>query len=186
MTAARVIPPGMSHSSSLRLMRNAATTNAKLEMKKLAIQSILVAAALFVGIAPPAQAQERRNWFDDPFVQATGAIASCPVPEGPLATEAESRVEAHVRTERGTRCYLEGRCRLPNSYQYDKEIVARVKKSIVDNGHFKDTSVWVLGQRRWVFLKGCVRSREQSADLERWVKGVDDVERVINELAIRK
>ncbi|HEY2627970.1 MAG TPA: BON domain-containing protein [Usitatibacter sp.] len=155
-------------------------------MKMLAIRSILVAAGLFGGFASQAFAQERRNWFDDPFAQATGSIASCPVPEGPLATEAESRVEAHGRAERGTRCYLEGRCRLPNSYQYDKEIVARVKKSIADNGHFKDTSVWVLGQRRWVFLKGCVRSKEQSAELERWVKGVDDVERVINELAVRR
>jgi BON domain len=165
-------------------MKYAATKNAKVEMKKLAMRSILVVAGLAVGLS--SQAEERKNWFDDPFVQVTGAIASCPVPEGPLATEAQSRVEAHVRSERGTRCYLEGRCRLPNSYQYDKEIIARVKKSIVDNGHFKDTSVWVLGQRRWVFLQGCVRSKEQSADLERWVKGVDDVERVVNELTIRK
>ena len=168
-------------------MKYAAMMNAKLEMKKLAIRNILVVAGVLVGAAAsPSIAEDRKNYFDDPFVRATDGIADCPVPEGPSMTEAQSRVEAHVRSERGTRCYLEGRCRLPNSYQYDREIIALVKKAIVANGHFKDTSVWALGQRRWVFLRGCVRSKEQSQDLERWVRGVDDVERVINELTIRE
>ena len=156
-------------------------------MKKLAMRDILVAAGLAVGaLASPTLADERKNWFDDPFVQLTHGIADCPVPEGPLLTLAESRTEGHVRSERGTRCYLEGRCRLPNSYQYDKGIMALVQKSVSNDARWKDTSVWALGQRRWVYLKGCVRSKEQSQDLERWVKGVDDVDRVINELTIRK
>jgi len=142
----------------------------------------MLAAIAAAGV--PAAAQERKNYFDDPFVQVTGAIAQCPVPEGPLMTEPESRAEAHVRTERGTRCYLEGRCRLSNSYLYDKEIIARVKKAILANGNFSQTSVWALGQRRWVFLEGCVHSKEQSAQLETLVRGIDDVERVINRLAI--
>jgi len=156
-------------------------------MKKLAMRPILVAAGLAVGtLASPTLAGERRNWFDDPFVQLTHGIADCPVPEGPLATLEESRTEGHVRSERGTRCYLEGRCRLPNSYQYDKGIMALVQKSVSGDARWKDTSVWALGQRRWVYLKGCVRTKEQSQDLERWVKGVDDVERVINELVVRR
>ncbi|HLX25315.1 MAG TPA: BON domain-containing protein [Usitatibacter sp.] len=156
-------------------------------MKKLAIPDILVAAGLAVGtLAAPSLADERKNWFDDPFVRLTSGIADCPVPEGPLMTLAESRTEGHVRSERGTRCYLEGRCRLPNSYQYDKGIMALVQKSVSGDARWKDTSVWALGQRRWIYLKGCVRSKQQSQDLERWVKGVDDVERVINELTIAK
>ncbi|HEY2629422.1 MAG TPA: BON domain-containing protein [Usitatibacter sp.] len=148
---------------------------------------ILVAAGLAVGtLASPSLADERKNWYDDPFVRLTSGVAGCPVPEGPLMTLAESRTEGHVRSERGTRCYLEGRCRLPNSYQYDKGIMALVQKSVSGDARWKDTSVWALGQRRWIYLKGCVRSKQQSQDLERWVKGVDDVERVINELAIRK
>jgi len=159
--------------------------NANEEMKKLAMHDILVAAGLLVGaLASPTLADERRNWFDDPFVQLTHGIADCPVPEGPLMTLAESRTEGHVRSERGTRCYLEGRCRLANSYQYDKGIMELVQKAVSTDPRWKDTSVWALGQRRWIYLKGCVRSKEQSRELERWVKGVDDVERVINELAV--
>ena len=143
--------------------------------------------AVFAAAAAGAvAAEERRNWFDDPFVQLTNGITACPVPEGISITEAESRVEAHVRSERGTRCYLEGRCRLPNSYQYDRAIMALVQKSVAANPKFRDTSVWALGQRRWIYLRGCVRSKEQSEDLERWVRGVDDVERVINELKVGK
>ncbi len=156
-------------------------------MKKLAMPHILVATGLAVGmLASPSIADERKNWFDDPFVRLTSGIADCPVPEGPLMTLAESRTEGHVRSERGTRCYLEGRCRLPNSYQYDKGIMALVQKAVSADPRWKDTSVWALGQRRWIYLKGCVRSKQQSQDLERWVKGVDDVERVINELTIAK
>ena len=64
--------------------------------------------------------------------------------------------EAHWRAERGTSCYRSGRCRLPNAYLYDKEIAPRVVKAIDAAGTFADTSVWVEGQRRWVWLKGCV------------------------------
>ena len=124
--------------------------------------------------------------FAQAFYRQTDGIADCPVPEGPLMTEDQRHNEAHVRSERGTRCYLEGRCRLPSSYQYDKGIIALVQKAVAANPKFKDTSVWALGQRRWVYLRGCVRSKEQSQDLERWVKGVDDVERVINELKAMK
>src|SRR6266702_2903585 len=68
---------------------------------------------------------ERRNWFDDPFVQATHGLPACPVPDPPLLTEAEMQHETHWRAERGTSCYRSGRCRLPNAYLYDKEIVPR-------------------------------------------------------------
>jgi len=84
------------------------------------------------------------------------------------------------------RCFQSGRCRLPNSYLYDKEIIPRVKQAIEVDGRFADTSIWVQGQRRWVWLKGCVRTREQAESIERLVRSVDDVEAVINELAVRK
>jgi len=134
--------------------------------------------------AAPASAEERRNYYDDPFVQVTNGLPGCPVPEGPLMTEAEARMQFHVRSERGLRCYLEGRCRLSSSYMYDKDIIARVQKAVDFNKGFKDTSVWALGQRRWVFLKGCVRSKEQSRALEKLVSGIDEVERVVNELRV--
>jgi len=88
--------------------------------------------------------------------------------------------------ERGTRCFLSGRCRLPNSYLYDKEIIPRVEKAIIADGHFADTSVWAEGQRRWVSLKGCVRRKEQAKALEQLVRQLDDVEAVINQLVVKQ
>jgi hypothetical protein len=129
-------------------------------------------------------APERRNWFDDPFLQATRGLPACPVPEGPLLTEPEMQKEAHYRAERGTSCFRSGRCRLPNAYLYDKEIAPRVLKTIDAAGQFENTSLWVQVQRRWVWLEGCVSTPEQAAELERIVRLIDDVEAVIPQLVV--
>lgn len=145
-----------------------------------------MAMVVATALVPCARAgnEERANFFNDPFLQVTGAMADCPVPEGPRITRAEMRAESHWRAERGTSCYQSGRCRLPSAYLYDQEIIPRVKKAILFDGRFADTSVWVEGQRRWVWLKGCVRTAEQSAALERLVQGIDDVEAVVNQLVM--
>ncbi|WP_411880277.1 BON domain-containing protein [Polaromonas sp. YR568] len=135
--------------------------------------------------ALPLSAQEARtNAFNDPFLQVTSAIARCPVPEGPLYTGQEVRDVAHVRAQHGGSCYRVGRCRLPNSYLYDAEIIPRVLRYIQLDGRFDDTSVWIQGERRLVFLKGCVRTREQSEALEKAVWLVDDVMGVVNYLRV--
>ncbi|WP_325546896.1 BON domain-containing protein [Ramlibacter sp.] len=131
-----------------------------------------------------ASAQERRNWFDDPFVQVTSAIPGCPVPRPPGMTEAEFRAAEHVRAQHGTSCYHSGRCRLPNSYLYDKEIIPRVAQYIRRDGRFDDTSVWVLGERRIVTLMGCVKTKEQAEQLQRSVGLVDDVMNVVDFLMV--
>lgn len=131
-------------------------------------------------------AEEKANYFDDPFLQVTSGFGGCPVPPGPEITQAEMRAQAHVRAERGTSCYLSGRCRLPNAYQYDQEIIPRVKKAIDADGHFAGTSVWALGQRRWVWLKGCVHTKSEARTLENLVKRIDDVETVIDELVVKE
>jgi hypothetical protein len=146
--------------------------------------ALLISLAAWASVAEPAE--ERGNFFNDPFLQVTGAIAGCPVPEGPSVTASEMRAQAHVRSERGFRCFESGRCRLSNSYMYDKEIIPRVKKAIDADGRFADTSIWVEGQRRWVWLKGCVRRKADSAALERLVRSLDDVEAVINQLTVRE
>src|SRR5258705_2262243 len=117
--------------------------------------------------------EERANYFDDPFLQVTSAISDCPAQPGPLITRAEMRGQAHVRAERGTSCYQSGRCRLPNAYLYDKEIIPRVKKAILADGRFAETSIWVEGRRRWVWVKGCVRARAEAHALERLVRNID-------------
>lgn len=134
--------------------------------------------------AAPAGAQERRNAFDDPFLQVTSALAGCPVPRPPGYTEEEIRSEAHVRAQHGTSCYASGRCRLPNSYLYDQEIIPRVQRYIRRDGRFDDTSVWIKGERRFVTLMGCVRSARQREELERTILLVDDVMGVVNQLMV--
>jgi BON domain-containing protein len=146
----------------------------------------LFVAALALGASTSAMpAEERAHYFDDPFVQVTGAIPDCPPQQRSTFTKDEMRAEAHSRAERGTRCFLEGRCRLPNSYDYDKEIIPRVKKTILADGRFSGTSIWIEGQRRWVWLKGCVRTRADANALEKLVRRVDDVESVVNELQVK-
>lgn len=132
----------------------------------------------------PAFAQERGNFFDDPFLQVTSAMLGCPVPAAPSMTEAEVRDAAHVRAQHGGSCYRAGRCRLPDSYLYDKEIIPRAVLYIRQDVRFNDTSVWVLGERRLVTLKGCVQTKEQSLALERAVGLIDDVMGVINNLMV--
>lgn len=130
------------------------------------------------------QAEERRNAFDDPFLQVSAGLAGCPVPRGPAYTEAQVRELGHVRAEHGTSCFRSGRCRLPNSYLYDKEIIPRVQQYLRQDGRFGGTSVWVLGERRIVTLMGCVGSEQQKLDMERAVLLVDDVAGVVNQLMV--
>ncbi len=149
----------------------------------------LAVACLAASVVPMAWSQvqapaPRTNAFNDPFVQVTSAIAACPVPEGPLYTEAEVRELAHVRSQHGGSCHRVGRCRLPNSYLYDAEIIPRVRHYIREDGRFDGTSVWVLGERRLVTLMGCVQSAEQARALEKAVELVDDVMGVINLLQV--
>jgi hypothetical protein len=145
--------------------------------------AILVFAAglLALGAAP---AQERGNWFNDPFARVTSAIPNCPAPREPGVTREEMAELAHIRAQHGTSCHLSGRCRLANSYLYDKEIIPRVVQYLRLDGRFADTSVWVLGERRLVTLMGCVQSKEQAIAMEKAVALVDDVMGVVNQLGV--
>jgi osmotically-inducible protein OsmY len=137
-----------------------------------------------MGFAPCSAAAEGENIFDDPFVQVTAAVPACPQPSGPSVTQAELRAQAHVRAQHGGSCYRAGRCRLPNSYLYDKEIIPRVALAIRQDGRFDNTSIWVLGERRLVTLMGCVATAQQAEALERSVGLIDDVMGVINNLMV--
>ncbi len=150
----------------------------------LAAACALLAWPLAHAATAPSDEEDRRNWFDDPFVLATHGIAACPEPEGPRMTAAERDAQAHSRVERGTSCFASGRCRLPNAYLYDREIVPRVVKAIEAAGTFGDTRLWITGQRRWVFVEGCVATAAQATELERLVRGIDDVEQVVPALHV--
>ena len=157
----------------------------KVRLKAIAKPLVVAALLLLPLVAHP---EERQNFLDDPFVQLTSGVANCPVPEGPLLTESEVRAEMHARVERGTSCFMAGRCRLHNAYLYDREIIGRVGKLVsalaARDPQIAATSLWAEGQRRWVFLKGCVQSEAQSQALEASVRNMDDVESVINLLMV--
>ncbi len=139
----------------------------------------VLAMALLCACIRPAMAQPKSNVFGDPFEQVTSGIEACPVPEGPLLTEAEAKAESHSRVERGTSCFQSGRCRLPNAYLYDREIIPRVKRLIAQDRRFDRSSLWVVGQRRWVFILGCVETDAQGLEVEKAVQAIDDVEAVV-------
>ncbi|HMN74785.1 MAG TPA: BON domain-containing protein [Burkholderiaceae bacterium] len=126
----------------------------------------------------------RSNVFDDPFVQVSAGLPDCPVPDVPGVTAQEARELAHDRAQRGVSCWLAGRCRLANAYLYDAEIIPRVQQALRYSGRFADTSIWASGQRRIVWLQGCVSSAGQAADAEQFVRRIDDVEGVVNQLMI--
>jgi hypothetical protein len=146
----------------------------------MATPRFLALLALLLAWSAPAAAQERTNYFEDPFLAVTAAIPGCPVPAPPGMTADELAREAHVRAQHGNSCYRSGRCRLPNSYLYDKELLPRVALYLQQDGRFGDTSLWLLGERRLVTVMGCVQSREQAQALERAVMLVDDVMGVID------
>ena len=107
------------------------------------------------------------------------------MPAGPLYSADEVRDEAHGRTQRGVSCHLAGRCRLPNAYLYDREIIPRVAIAIrADPRLAANSSLWAMGQRRWVWLQGCVASATQAEEIEALVRRIDDVEAVINQLSV--
>ena len=140
-------------------------------------------ALLAAAACTPALAQQATNAFDDPILQATSAIANCPVPAGPRYTPEQVREEAHVRAQSGTSCYQSGRCRLPNAYLYDKEIAPRAVQYLQRDQRLADSSVWILVRQRHVFLQGCVRSQEQAETMERSVGLIDDVVGVVAQLS---
>jgi hypothetical protein len=137
-----------------------------------------------VAHAQAPSAEEMRNWFDDPFFPVSSGRADCPVPLGPMLTRDEQRREAHYRVERGTSCWLAGRCSESNAYRYDKGLAAPVAAALKAVPAIERSSVWVTIRRRWVFLEGCVASPGQAAQLEQAALAVPDVEIVVPTLSV--
>ena len=96
------------------------------------------------------------------------------------------RTEAHARAERGTRCALEGTCEPGGAYKRDGEINEQVRADTAADKRFADTSVWVTTSRKWVTLKGCVRTKSQQKALVELARHQAYVERVFDELKIRR
>jgi BON domain len=132
----------------------------------------------------PAMGEERRNWFNDPFAQATRGLAACPVPEGPLLTEDEMRRQSHQRVERGTSCWLAKKCDEPNAYGDDARLNATVVAALSSDRRLQDTSLWVITQRRFVLVQGCIQNAAQKQVVVDAVRRLPGVEHVVDELLI--
>jgi hypothetical protein len=120
----------------------------------------------------------------DPFAQATSGIASCPAVQPRVYTNEEAGTLAHARSERGTRCAMEGTCEPGGAYRRDPEINEAVRAAIALEQRFADTSVWITTSRRWVTLEGCVRTKAQRAKLTKFVARQPRVERVFDALTV--
>ncbi|WP_232080538.1 BON domain-containing protein [Variovorax sp. SRS16] len=131
-----------------------------------------------------AASPEKKNWFDDPFLQIASGARGCPVPEGPLYTEAERREQIHSRLERGTTCWLAGQCADSNAYRYDKPLAPKVQAALATVPGARRSSVWAIIQRRWIYLQGCVPSEAVAHRLERAARAVPDVELVVPDLMV--
>ena len=99
-----------------------------------------------------------------------------------MYTEAERREQIHSRLERGTSCWLAGRCADSNAYRYDRPLAPKVRAALAAVPGVGRGSVWVTVQRRWVYLQGCVPSAALAARLVRAVRAVPDVQTVVPDL----
>src|SRR5260221_13668671 len=116
----------------------------------------LLLVALAWPVPGPAQTgPERKNWFNDPFFQISNALPACPVPVGPLVTEDERRVQSHHRAEKGTTCWLAGKCERPNFYAYDADIAEAIRSALKTANPFARSTLWVTVQGRVVYIEGC-------------------------------
>ncbi|PLP99288.1 BON domain-containing protein [Cupriavidus pauculus] len=140
---------------------------------------------LFIVTTNIVHAQSLRNFGNDPFVRVSSAIASCPEPAGPRVSEEEWKREAHHRIEEGNHCYAEGRCRLANAYQYDKEIAEALKRRLADLGRtlpaWQDSSLWIMVRGRWLTVQGCVGKDFNRAAFLAAMREIPDVEKVIDQ-----
>src|SRR5512132_328633 len=139
-------------------------------------------AAVIVSFALGAQAAELYQL--DPFAQATSGYVQCPTVPAPLVSADEMRAQAHVRSERGLRCAMEGTCEPGGSYKRDPEVNEHVKNAIAGDRRFAQTSIWITTSRKWVTLEGCVRSARERRALVDFVRAQADVERVFDETTI--
>jgi len=136
------------------------------------------------GTPDAAPAPAKQNWFDDPFFRVSAGLPGCPEPEGPFYTAEERRVQIHSRLERGTSCWLAGKCTDSNAYRYDKPLAPKVRTALKAVPGLHGASVWVMIQRRWVYLQGCVPSPALGRKLERAARALPDVEAVVPDLMV--
>jgi len=155
---------------------------------KLAIRLIVYSGLFFIGINSVLADDTLKNRGNDPFFRISNALTGCPVPLGPMISEQQWLGESHYRVERGNSCWVEGRCRLSNSYNYDAEIAVAVQRrltSIAATTHWKDqTALWLVLQRRFIYLQGCVSPDFDKKTFLFELAKTADVEQVVDQTMV--
>ena len=132
-------------------------------------------AAVFGAAAQPAEPLQ--NWFNDPFFQISTAVPDCPFPAGPFTDEADKRVQAHRRAEKGTTCWLAKECDRPNAYAYDADIATAIHDALRERNPFAaDTTLWVTVQGRVVYIEGCAPRESLEREIEAYVRALPHVQ----------
>jgi len=96
-------------------------------------------------------------------------------------SEAQRRLQAHRRAEKGTTCWLakEAGCDRPSAYAYDRDIAAAIETAMRSQAAFADSSLWVTVQGRVVYVEGCVRDAAQAPAIEAFVRGLPHVQQAL-------
>ena len=143
---------------------------ARIQRRYTRLSTALLSALLPVVLAAPCGtwadtapdlAEALENRFNDPFFQFTFAVADCPQPLGPRVTLAQQRAQTHVRAEKGSSCWLAGRCERSNSYAYDADIGTALQQAVkpgqlYTHSPLVNSSLWMTVQARTVTVEGCV------------------------------
>lgn len=154
----------------------------------LPVQIAMVALAGTALLAWPARGadSDQENRGHDPFFQISSRIANCPEPLGPRVDEAQWRRDAHHRIEDGNHCYVEGRCRLGNAYQYETEIVESTQRRLqslsVTLPGWRDSTLWLTVRGRWLLVQGCVGRGFPGQPFVAALREVADVEIVVDQI----
>lgn len=127
---------------------------------------------------------ERRNWFNDPFIQLSDDLSSCPQPAGPYITEQQRREQAHHRLERGTSCWLAGQCEHSNYYGDDAAIAAQMQQAWYSFRTRSKNSLWLTVQGRIVTIQGCAQTRDLASELETMARKIPKVQGVLLQISI--
>ncbi|MDE2255164.1 MAG: BON domain-containing protein [Betaproteobacteria bacterium] len=143
--------------------------------------AVLLAGAGCLGSAPlnAAEPDVRVNPFHDPFKQVTHGLPGCPAPSPPTYSQHDMHLAEHHRVEQGNSCFLAGRCRLSNSFLYDKGIASALFPRLAADRALEGSSVWVLVQGRFVQFFGCVSHKGQIEHLQAIARQTPDVQAVL-------
>ena len=144
----------------------------------------LVALAL---LATAAHAADDADYYQDPLpLAATHGLADCPPPLVRRLTPEQARREAHQRVERGTSCWLAGKCEAGGDYKDDDRVNAQVAEALAADRRLARTSLWVETLRKFVTVKGCVKDESQRRVAEALARAVPKVKLVWMEAKVVK